>query len=119
MATKQRVTEAEMTAAVTNTRQILKKAKKVSLVIPTDPTKPEETVYHGLLNGVEFNYPRNELVEVPEPIAELIQNQQKAIKMAKKYEDKYAKGSGKLVGGGQTREEALASAQALLGLTED
>lgn len=118
MAQKRQVTEAEMANAVTNTRTILKNAPKVSLVIPTDPTRPEETVYHGFINGVEFNYPRNELIEVPEPIAELIQNQQKAIKMAKKYEDEYAKGPGKFVGAGRSREEALASAQALLGLTE-
>lgn len=115
MSTKRtQVTEAELTASVTNIRTVLKKQKKVQIVIPTDPDRPGEDHYKGFINGCPFAYPRNELIEVPESIAALINDNLKTVKLVKNLEDEY-KGSGKLVGGG-AREEALANAQAILGL---
>lgn len=122
MATKRtQVTEAELTASVTNVRAVLRKQKKVKIIIPTDPDRPGEDYYKGFLNGCPFAYPRNELVEVPESVAALINDNLKTVKLVKDIENEY-QGSGKMVGGG-AREEALANAQAILGLnvntTED
>jgi hypothetical protein len=116
MATTKRtqVTEAELTASVTNVRAVLRKQKKVKIIIPTDPDRPGEDYYKGFLNGCPFAYPRNELVEVPESVAALINDNLKTVKLVKDIENEY-QGSGKMVGGG-AREEALANAQAILGL---
>lgn len=121
MANKPQVTEAELKQLASNTRNILKKQKKVKIVIPTDPDKPYEEFYSGFINGVPFSYRRNELVEVPESVAALINDNLKAVKLVKDLEDEYV-GSGKMVRN-DSREEALANAQAILGLnvntTED
>ena len=115
MATKKpQLTEADLKQEVTNIRRVLKNQKKVQIVIPSDPDRPGEDYYKGFINGCPFAYPRNELIEVPESIASLINDNLKTVKLVKDIEDEY-KGSGKLVGGG-AREEALANAQAILGL---
>lgn len=116
---KTQTTEAELRQQVTNVKNILKKQKKVKIVIPYDPMRPGEEYYRGFINGCAFEYPRNELVEVPESVAALINDNLKTVKLVKEIEDEY-KGTGKLVGGG-AREEALANAQAILGIntTED
>jgi hypothetical protein len=112
---KNQITEAELAAMAGDTRKILKKQKKVQIVIPTDPDKPYEDFYQGFINGVPFSYPRNELIEVPESVAALINDNLKTVKMKKDLEDEY-KGRGKLVRD-DSREEALANAQAILGIT--
>lgn len=112
---RKQVTEAELTASVTNIRTVLKKQKKVQIVIPYDPDRPGEDYYKGFINGCPFAYPRNELIEVPESIAALINDNLKTVKLVKNLEDEY-KGAGKMVGGGSDRNEALANAQAILGI---
>jgi len=121
MATRKPVTEEEMKAAVTNVRTVLRKQKKVQIVIPSDPDRPGEEFYKGFINGCPFAYPRNELVEVPESIASLINDNLKSIKLVKSIETEYdGAGRGKQVDGG-SREDALANAKAILGIntTED
>lgn len=121
MATKRtKVTETELAAEASRVNRVLKNEKKVKILIQTDPLKPTDRFYYGFINGVPFSYPRNEIVEVPESIAMLIENNAMAKRVADKQESEYKTGSGKLVGE-DPRGEALANARAILNIntTED
>lgn len=114
MARKQ-VTEKELTQEMSRINRVLKGEKKVKILIPTDPMMPSSTHYYGFINGVPFSYPRNEIVEVPESVAMLIENNAAARRIADRQEADYKTGSGKFVPtGDDPRGEALANARAIL-----
>jgi len=114
MAKRVQVTETELKAEASKVNRILKNEKKVKIFIPTDPMMPGSLTYYGFINGVPFSYPRNEIVEVPESVAMLIENNAKARRIAKAQEAEYQTGAGKLIGP-DPRGEALANARAILG----
>jgi len=120
---KKQVTEADLRNEVTNIRKILKAQDKVKIIIPMDPERPGERFYKGFINGCPFAYERGVLVEVPESVAKLIEDNTKAVRVAEKMEREYTTGAGKLIGGGEESDlsDPLASARAILGIntTED
>lgn len=116
MATKRKqVTETELAQEMSRINRVLKGEKRVKILIPTDPMMPNSTHYYGFINGVPFSYPRNEIVEVPESVAMLIENNAAARRIADKQEAEYKSGAGKYVPtGDDPRGEALANARAIL-----
>ncbi len=54
-----------------NTKKAIADAPKVTVFIAPDEQDP---MWRGCINGVDYKFPKGELIEVPEPLAFLIEN---------------------------------------------
>ena len=59
--------------------------KKVKIIIPYDPTKPEDDAVEVFVNNKAYTIKRDTEVEAPEAVAEAIQNAERTRKMARKH----------------------------------
>ena len=65
------VSESSFREIENNTRARIAAAPKVVVFIAPDPQTP---MWRGTINGVDYKFPRGEMIEVPEPLAKLIEN---------------------------------------------
>lgn len=54
-----------------STKERIAREPKVMVIIAPDENDP---MWRGTINGVDYKFPKGEMVEVPKPIAELISN---------------------------------------------
>ena len=54
-----------------NTKKAIADAPKVTVFIAPDEKDP---MWRGCINGVDYKFPKGEMIEVPEPLAKLIEN---------------------------------------------
>ena len=71
MAAKKPVTETELKQMELTTGELIAKAPKVTVMIALDSGDP---MWRGCINGYNYQFPKGQLVEVPEPVAEVIKN---------------------------------------------
>ena len=74
MATKKKepvVSESNFREIENNTRSQIAAAPKVMVFIAPDEKDP---MWRGCINGVDYKFPKGEMIEVPEPLAKLIEN---------------------------------------------
>lgn len=86
---RQEITEAWLEEAERNISKQLKDQPKVKVMIAPDKNDP---VWHGWLNGVHYCFPKGELIEVPEALAEIINQSATMAYEQKKLEDQLIKG---------------------------
>lgn len=88
-AKKEYVSEAEMERSEIDTGKKLAAESKVKIMIAPDPKNP---TFKCSINGYRFEFPRGEVVEVPESVAALISDLAQDMKSARAYEDTIKKG---------------------------
>jgi len=66
-----------------STRAKIAAAPKVLVFIAPDPQDP---MWRGCINGVDYKFPRGEMIEVPEPLAKLIENSTKMQRIKAQHE---------------------------------
>jgi len=66
-----------------NTRSKIAAAPKVLVFIAPDQ---DDTMWRGCINGVDYKFPRGEMIEVPEPLAKLIENSTKMQRIKAQHE---------------------------------
>ena len=54
-----------------NTKADLEKAEKVNIIFPSDPTNPYDDIQYFNLNGMIYQFPKGEEVQVPRPLYEI------------------------------------------------
>lgn len=86
---RQEITEAWLAEAERNISKQLKDQPKVKVMIAPDKSDP---VWHGWLNGVHYSFPKGELIEVPQSLAEIIEQSAAMAYEQKKLEDQLIKG---------------------------
>lgn len=62
-----------------------KTVKTKRVVIPHDPTKPEDDAVEVYVNDKAYTIQRDTEVEVPEAVAEAIQNAERTRRMARRH----------------------------------
>lgn len=65
------VSETEMKQMEQSTRELIAAAPKVTVFIAPDD---KDKMWRGMVNGVRYQFPKGEMIEVPEPLAEIIRN---------------------------------------------
>lgn len=86
MATKKTqapISESEMRRQELDCKRIIAEAPKVTVIIAPDEKDP---MWRGCINGVDYKFPKGEIIEVPEPVADLIRNSTKMQELKKKTE---------------------------------
>jgi len=74
MATKKKepvVSESSFKDIEMNTKKAIERAEKVTVFIAPDERDP---MWRGCINGVDYKFPKGELIEVPAPLAEVIRS---------------------------------------------
>lgn len=66
-----------------NTKKAIAEAPKVTVFIAPDEKDP---MWRGCINGVDYKFPKGELIEVPEPLAAIIRNSAKMQEIKAKHE---------------------------------
>ena len=68
---KPEVSETSMRAMEINTKEMISQEPKVTVFIAPDEKDP---MWRGCINGVDYMFPKGQIIEVPESLAELIRN---------------------------------------------
>ena len=91
MATKKKtevISETEMRQAELNTKKIIAGMPKVWVIIAPDEKDP---MWRGCINGVDYKFPKGEMIEVPEPVADLIRHSSRMQELKKQHEEALVK----------------------------
>ena len=93
MATKKKTTEkteerkivsdAELAQQEISTKRAIAASPKVQVYIAPDGKDP---MWRGCINGVDYKFQKGEVIEVPEPLADLIRNTANMHELAKSRE---------------------------------
>ena len=84
MASKKTVaSESNLVDIERNTKKAISEAPKVTVFIAPDEQDP---MWRGCINGVDYKFPKGELIEVPEPLAFLIENSTKMQRIKSQHE---------------------------------
>ena len=65
------VSESALKQIEMTTKEKIAAAPKVMVFIAPDEKDP---MWRGCINGVDYKFPKGEMIEVPEPLAKLIEN---------------------------------------------